>query len=962
MWGVAGMSLKAYGSSLVAKKSWFMFDNEIVCLGAGITASSGTNVHTIVENRRLNSSGNNAFTANGVALPTTLGWSSNFTGLSWCALSNAGGYFFPGGANIKAQRAARTGAWSDINAGGSTASITRNYLTLWLDHGVNPSAANYSYVILPNLTNAQVAAYAANPDIQILENSTQAQAVRENSLGILAVNFWNAATKTVDFITSNNRASVITRETLDDLTLAVSDPTQTNTGNVVITLNRSVLGVGFADAGVTVNSLSPTVQLTVNMNGRRGQPATVRLITYSNSPPALAPIANQTIEFGQTATAAISATDVGALPQLLRYSLLNPPAGAAINPTNGNFVWVPGTNAIGTNTQFTVVVTEDGWATNLSAVADTFVRSGFTANYGSNTTLDVRLAGGTTTREAYLRFAIPGDLRGEVRDAWLQLIATTAAPASLVHGVAQASNDAWGEYTVTWNDRPGYGPLLATWSPASEASADVSAVTRIAKAGSGLLSLAVVATNDPAGAVLSYGSREGDTNQVPRLRVVTTNGISLAATQTFWVTVQASNQPPVLAPLANTNATAGAGFSLPVGAYDPDLPVRRLGYSLTSAPVGATINPTTGQIAWTPPTNTIGSSNVFTVVVTEEGWETNLAVVADTFVRSGFANNYGSNSTLEVRLAGGTTTRETYLRFALPNLAGTVRSAKLQLTPTSLPPATLVHAVALASNSSWNEMTMTWNDRPGYGPLLSTWSPRTESEVDVSSMARTALSGNGVLSLAVVATNDPSGAALVYESREGDSSLAPRLNVVFTNGFERSATQSFWVVVTSANLPPVLPAQTNRIVYEFGHLVVTNTASDDFVPAGMMTYDLIEAPVGATISPNGLITWFAAGGTAGSSNRLVSVASDGELSATNQFAVVVATLPTPGLSIASLNDASLTLQLSAAVGVSCWVQASTNLVDWTTEFSTNAPAGPFFWTDPTMMVFPQRYYRVMIGP
>ena len=38
-YGVAGMSLASWNTTLTGRKSWFMFDNEIVCLGAGITCS-----------------------------------------------------------------------------------------------------------------------------------------------------------------------------------------------------------------------------------------------------------------------------------------------------------------------------------------------------------------------------------------------------------------------------------------------------------------------------------------------------------------------------------------------------------------------------------------------------------------------------------------------------------------------------------------------------------------------------------------------------------------------------------------------------------------------------------------------------------------------------------------------------------------------------------------------------------
>ncbi|MDI4649784.1 polysaccharide lyase family 8 super-sandwich domain-containing protein [Cohnella hashimotonis] len=49
-----GMDLKAYGSTLKAKKSWFTFDDEIVALGSGINSTDGRTIETTIENRSLN--------------------------------------------------------------------------------------------------------------------------------------------------------------------------------------------------------------------------------------------------------------------------------------------------------------------------------------------------------------------------------------------------------------------------------------------------------------------------------------------------------------------------------------------------------------------------------------------------------------------------------------------------------------------------------------------------------------------------------------------------------------------------------------------------------------------------------------------------------------------------------------------------------------------------------------------
>ena len=104
-YGVAGMSLHPYNTTLYGKKSWFMFDNEIVCLGAGITCGDAGGVHTTAENRRLGTPITNSFTLNGTAITPTVGWSSNLPSAtpSWCALSGTGGYYFPAGnSNLQA--------------------------------------------------------------------------------------------------------------------------------------------------------------------------------------------------------------------------------------------------------------------------------------------------------------------------------------------------------------------------------------------------------------------------------------------------------------------------------------------------------------------------------------------------------------------------------------------------------------------------------------------------------------------------------------------------------------------------------------------------------------------------------------------------------------------------------------------------------------------------------------------
>src|ERR1700722_18756049 len=187
-YGVAGMSLASVSTTLtlVAKKSWFMLDNEIVCLGAGITCGDSPGVHTTAENRRLGNPITSTFTLNGTAITPTVGWSSNLPSAtpSWCALSGTGGYYFPAGnSNLQATFTVNSGSWVQINSTDADGSShTDNYLKLWFNHGSKPTNATYAYVILPNMSATSVSNYALNPDIVILTNTASIQAVKKPTL------------------------------------------------------------------------------------------------------------------------------------------------------------------------------------------------------------------------------------------------------------------------------------------------------------------------------------------------------------------------------------------------------------------------------------------------------------------------------------------------------------------------------------------------------------------------------------------------------------------------------------------------------------------------------------------------------------------------------------------------------------------------------------------------------------
>jgi len=286
-YGVAGMHLNAYGTDTVsARNSWFMFDDEIVCVGNSVSSLFGR--QTIVENRRLGVYGNNPFTVNGVAKPTGAGWSETITTTSWAHLTGSApgadiGYYFPTATTLTALRESRSGRFYDINTTyGSKTFSTGNYLTMYLDHGSNASSATYSYVLLPGMSADEVANYATSPHITVVQNSSKATAVKENRLGITAANFWSDASNYVSGVSSDRKAAVIFRNDGTVLDIGVSDPTQTSAASMKIEFNVSAASILSIDPAIAVLQLAPTIKLLVNTSNKFGATLAAKLLLSTN--------------------------------------------------------------------------------------------------------------------------------------------------------------------------------------------------------------------------------------------------------------------------------------------------------------------------------------------------------------------------------------------------------------------------------------------------------------------------------------------------------------------------------------------------------------------------------------------------------------------------------------------------------------------------------------------------------
>jgi hyaluronate lyase len=260
-YAAVGQHLKGLSSTMEARKSWFFLDEGIVCLGSGITAHNDEAVNTTVENRRLGASGSNTLTVDGHRKPDDLGWSETLSNPGWAHIAGHGGYVFPDGGIINGLREERTGRWSDIRTGSSTTSLTDRYLTLYVDHGTNPTDGAYAYVLLPGASATRTESYAAaaRGRLKILANTPKAHGVQVPSLGFTGVNFWSAGT--VGKLTASAPCSVMIRENGNTAVICVSDPTRT-LSELTLTWSREVTAVVSKPGRVTGATPGSTLTLT----------------------------------------------------------------------------------------------------------------------------------------------------------------------------------------------------------------------------------------------------------------------------------------------------------------------------------------------------------------------------------------------------------------------------------------------------------------------------------------------------------------------------------------------------------------------------------------------------------------------------------------------------------------------------------------------------------------------------
>lgn len=180
-----------YGVNSSARKAWFFFDREVVCLGNSIQSTSDYQVNTTVNQCLLD--GDVTVSAGGTETVLQPGEYDYADGLDWVQHDSVA-YFFPQKGQLQLSAGEKSGFWTDINTSYTQeGEVKKDVFTLSFNHGKQPTSGEYAYIIVPGLTDAASARSYPSSDIEIVVNSDSVQAVYHRGLKVYGIVFHRAS-------------------------------------------------------------------------------------------------------------------------------------------------------------------------------------------------------------------------------------------------------------------------------------------------------------------------------------------------------------------------------------------------------------------------------------------------------------------------------------------------------------------------------------------------------------------------------------------------------------------------------------------------------------------------------------------------------------------------------------------------------------------------------------------------
>lgn len=199
LYGAAAFDFISPHNLLRAKKAWFFFDHQYVCLGTDIGCYSDNPVYTTINQCYLQGDVTmQATQEDRKILPLGVRTVSQ---TCWVHHHKTGYLSLDSTQRFGIANRQVIGSWRNVNRQTiiSDTPVSNNIFTLWIDHGRRlRNGGSYAYMVLPGADVEETARQAAYPEVNILANTSAIQAVEHPGCGIAYIVFYEAGSITIN--------------------------------------------------------------------------------------------------------------------------------------------------------------------------------------------------------------------------------------------------------------------------------------------------------------------------------------------------------------------------------------------------------------------------------------------------------------------------------------------------------------------------------------------------------------------------------------------------------------------------------------------------------------------------------------------------------------------------------------------------------------------------------------------
>lgn len=627
-------------------------------------------------------------------------------------------------------------------------------------------------------------------------------------------------------------------------------------------------------------------------------------VSKPNSPPQIIGVPPTRLQDTETLAYSPTVRDRDLPNDTHTWKLTKGPSSATIDASTGKVAWTPAAADVGKDIEFSVEVCDKG---GLCATQTWKVR----VTKGNNNPIIVGIPGTTANKDNLYNYkpkvsdADPGDTHtwkldkapssasvdpntGEVfwkpgaRD-----VGTSADFSLTVCDKAGAcTTQTWKVRVQDTNDPPSIsgtpGTTASVGNGYSYEPKVVDANTKdthtwtLDKAPSG-------ATIDPKTGKISWTPAAGDDGKEVEFsaRVCDNNGA--CATQTWKVRVGQGNTPPIIDGTPLVEGEEGKAYTYAPKVTDPDQNATHT-WTLGKAPAGATVDPKTGQISWTPPAGSAGKSFTFELTVCDDKGSCATQTWTVKVKSSGGANTPPVISSLPSTNANTGKQYEYDIKVTDPDQGDThtytlekgptgmtvdASTGKLSWTPAAADAGKSVEVSVKVCDKAGDCATQTWrvkveqgNNPPQIGGAPGNFATTSQDYTFNPTVIDPDTDDQGKHKWALKkgptgATVDPNTGALKWRPKAADVGKTFEFTVEVCDASGACAERTWLVLVSEGDInnPPVIvstPGTKSNEGLTYGY----KPSAVDPDPADTLTWKLKNAPSGATIDPaTGEVTW-----------------------------------------------------------------------------------------------------------